>query len=177
VEFRVTADPIDELDVDTIVLSAFVDERPLKGSSGLIDWRICGRLSRMVMEQHFNAERYETLMFPSDGRIRPARVLMIGLGRLGDFDYDVYCQVLGFTIQAMVKMQIINAALPLPGVGLAGLEYGLATERLIEEASFKYRQLKEREAEALITIVAGKHRLREVGAVLNKHGRAQRGAP
>ncbi|MDP8255376.1 MAG: M17 family peptidase N-terminal domain-containing protein [Candidatus Alcyoniella australis] len=172
-----TADPIDALDVETVVLSAFSEERPLKGSSGLIDWRICGRLSRLVMAKRFSAERFETLLFPSEGRIGPSKVIIVGLGPLKEYDFEVYCKVLGYMMQSLVKMNIYEFALPLPGVGLAGLEYTMATERLIEEVMFKYRQRKTRLEDVSVTIVAGRHRLREVGAVLNKHSRAMRDAP
>lgn len=173
-EFKVTAEPIDELTVDTIVLSAFSEERPLKGSSGLIDWRTCGRLSRMIMDRDFGAERFETLLFPSEGRLRPVKVLIIGLGSRADYDFEAYSEVMAYTIQSVANMHVFDFAIPLPGVGLAGLDYSLATKRLIEEVLFKYRDHKERLDDLKVTIVAGSHRLREIGAVLNKHARSQR---
>jgi hypothetical protein len=33
---------------ETLVLPFFSDERPLRGAAGLCDWRLCGRLSRML---------------------------------------------------------------------------------------------------------------------------------
>jgi hypothetical protein len=33
---------------ETLVLPFFADERPLRGAAGLCDWRLCGRLSRLL---------------------------------------------------------------------------------------------------------------------------------
>ena len=38
----------DEVPRDCLVLSVFKDDRPLRGAAGLADWRMCGRLSRLV---------------------------------------------------------------------------------------------------------------------------------
>ena len=38
----------DETARDCLVLPVFKDDRPLRGAAGLADWRLCGRLSRLV---------------------------------------------------------------------------------------------------------------------------------
>ncbi|MDH3842567.1 MAG: hypothetical protein OES69_01410, partial [Myxococcales bacterium] len=39
---------MDELQTELILLPFFEDERPLRGAAGLIDWRLCGALSRRL---------------------------------------------------------------------------------------------------------------------------------
>ena len=40
---------LDQLQTELMVLPFFSDERPLRGATGLIDWRLCGTLSRKLM--------------------------------------------------------------------------------------------------------------------------------
>ncbi len=41
---KILSESIDKTHSDTLVLSFFKDERPLRGANGLIDWRLCGRV-------------------------------------------------------------------------------------------------------------------------------------
>lgn len=40
---------LDELKSEAIALAFFEDERPLRGAMGLLDWRLCGALSRLIL--------------------------------------------------------------------------------------------------------------------------------
>ena len=35
---------------DALVVPVWSDVRPLRGAAGLLDWRLCGRLSQMIRE-------------------------------------------------------------------------------------------------------------------------------
>ena len=47
----------DEADRDALVLPIFADERPLRGAAGLCDWRLNGRLSRLVRAKRATGTR------------------------------------------------------------------------------------------------------------------------
>ena len=66
---------------EALVLSFFGDERPLRGVAGLCDWRLCGRLSRLLKGGKLSGLRGEvTLMPPPGGRLPFDRLLLFGLG-------------------------------------------------------------------------------------------------
>jgi hypothetical protein len=44
----VSLQSLDRLSVDVLVLGPFENERPLRGAAGYCDWRLNGRLSRML---------------------------------------------------------------------------------------------------------------------------------
>ena len=68
-------------DLDALVISFFGDERPLRGVAGLCDWRLCGRLSRLLRAGRMSGLRGEvTLMPPPGGRLPFGRLLLFGLG-------------------------------------------------------------------------------------------------
>ncbi|HMK71888.1 MAG TPA: M17 family peptidase N-terminal domain-containing protein [Myxococcaceae bacterium] len=67
--------------VDTLCLFVAEDERPLAGAAGLTDWRLCGRLSRLLVEGFFTGAADDSVLLPSAGRIGPGRIVVFGLGR------------------------------------------------------------------------------------------------
>jgi hypothetical protein len=56
------------------------DERPFSGALGLVDWRLCGALSRVVKSGFFHAAPSERLLLPTDGRVNAGRIFVVGLG-------------------------------------------------------------------------------------------------
>ncbi len=65
------------IDADCAVLSAFEDQRPLRGGVGLVDWRLCGRLSQLLQRELLGAH---WVLLPSEGRLRVPRVLVGAMG-------------------------------------------------------------------------------------------------
>lgn len=77
-------DALDPLPVDTLCLFVTEDERPLTGAAGYVDWRLCGQLSRLLVDGFFKGARGESLLLPSNGRIGAPRVVILGLGPGGE---------------------------------------------------------------------------------------------
>src|SRR5262249_60449693 len=78
-----TLESLDPLPVDTVCLFVPEDERPLTGAAGYVDWRLCGQLSRLLVDGFFKGSRGESLLLPSNGRIGGPRGVVVGLGRGG----------------------------------------------------------------------------------------------
>jgi hypothetical protein len=70
----------DQVKSGDLVLSLFSDERPLRGAAGLADWRLCGRLSRLLKHRRLSGEGGETLMLPPGRRLPFVRLIIFGLG-------------------------------------------------------------------------------------------------
>jgi Cytosol aminopeptidase family, N-terminal domain len=78
---------LDTLDVDALALLVG-PERPLQGLAGLVDWRLCGTLSRALAGGLYGGAPGEALLVPTGGRLPASRVVAIGLptpNRTGDF--------------------------------------------------------------------------------------------
>jgi len=76
----------DEADRDALLLPFFADERPLRGAAGLADWRLCGRLSRLIRAGRASGERGETVMMPPGRRLPFRRLILFGLGDSKGYD-------------------------------------------------------------------------------------------
>ncbi len=76
---------VDLQECELLVTGFFQDERPLKGTSGLIDWRLNGTISELVKEGRISGEWQETTLIPSQGRVIPPLILFLGLGKIRDY--------------------------------------------------------------------------------------------
>jgi leucyl aminopeptidase len=71
---------LDGLDVDTLVVLVTQDQRPLQGAAGLLDWRLCGYLSGLLVEHAATGRVGEYVLTHPFGRVPVTRVLLVGVG-------------------------------------------------------------------------------------------------
>jgi len=113
-----TLDALDPLPVDTVCLFVSEDERPLGGAAGFVDWRLCGQLSRLLVDGFFKGTRGESLLLPSNGRIRPPRLVVLGLGPGGEALHPgVLRTALSQAADVLNRARVDSVALELPGRG------------------------------------------------------------
>jgi hypothetical protein len=105
----------DESARDCLVLPVFKDDRPLRGAAGLADWRLCGRLSRLVKANRATAEAGETLLLPPGRRLRFSRVLWFGLGDAKGYTDDRFRRDLKWILGVVMKAAVNDWSLQLPG--------------------------------------------------------------
>ncbi|WP_373049377.1 M17 family peptidase N-terminal domain-containing protein [Vulgatibacter sp.] len=73
-------DGLDGLGVPDLVAFVAEDERPLRGLAGLVDWRLCGALTRQVKAEHFAGRAGDALLTVSGGRLPAGRIFLFGVG-------------------------------------------------------------------------------------------------
>ncbi len=73
---------IERLQDEPIVLSLFEERMPIHGYPGVIDWELCGELSRLIAGRMFeNKERSRMLLYLKEQCNHGRKVLVYGLGR------------------------------------------------------------------------------------------------
>ncbi|OGQ07259.1 MAG: hypothetical protein A3G32_04605 [Deltaproteobacteria bacterium RIFCSPLOWO2_12_FULL_40_28] len=76
----------DKIPVDCAVVTAFSNHIPLTGNAALLDWRLNGRISRLIMDGRFKGGFQEAMLLPSEGRVKPPLIMVFGLGSSGQFN-------------------------------------------------------------------------------------------
>jgi len=127
----VSETPIEKQRGDTIVLSFFEDERPLKGASGILDWELRGVFSRLLAERKLRGSFGETAMFFSTKRQYCYLYLLFGLGSTRDYTYHRLMGIAGIIAETLVKLGRREFIMTLPGSHLCELAYPRATEVLV----------------------------------------------
>jgi len=76
---------------DILVLAFFHDERPLRGAAGIADWRLCGRLTRLIKSGKMAGRKGEVMLLPPAARrLTFPRLLLFGLGPSEGYDEARY---------------------------------------------------------------------------------------
>lgn len=78
---RSSVSNLDTLDPDVdVVLGLLVDDRPLAGLAGWLDWRLGGELSRCMQSKLCTGQIGEQVLLSCRGRIGAERLFVFGLG-------------------------------------------------------------------------------------------------
>ena len=127
-----SSDSIDVQECDLIVTGFFLDERPLRGASGWIDWRLNGRLSRFILAKRLSGEWKETTLVPSEGRLVAPLILLIGLGRVKEYGPFRLRELSAHLIMTLQGIQVPNICLAFPCEGTYSIDCGKTAEVLVE---------------------------------------------
>ena len=120
-----------------LVLSAFADERPLRGAAGLADWRLCGRLSALLKRQRFTGTGGETLMIPPGRRLPFSRILVFGLGERRGYSEKRYVEDVRWIRDVLAKAGASRYAVQPPGRATGLIAARQALQIWIDEADEK----------------------------------------
>ncbi len=119
---------LDELRVEALCLPFFEDERPFRGASGLLDWRLRGQLSKLRIRGRIRGRAGERVLLPGRPLTSFDKVFLVGVGPRDAFD-DARGEAVCVEMLAILDAcRARTAAIVLPGRAL-----GIATaERAIE---------------------------------------------
>jgi hypothetical protein len=104
---------------EALVLPFFSDERPLRGAAGLCDWRLCGRLSRMLQTDKVAGVWSETTLYPPRvgglARLPFPRLVMFGLGESAAFNEAQAREAAQRILETVGRLGLKRWALTPPG--------------------------------------------------------------
>jgi hypothetical protein len=111
----ISLEGLDSLEgVDALCLFVGEDDRPLPGSAGYVDWRLCGALSRVLQSGFFVGAREDSLLLPTDGRLRVPRIFVMGLGQRRGLEGRCLGEALAHAGGVLTRARVETVALELP---------------------------------------------------------------
>jgi hypothetical protein len=119
---------VDAQECDVLVTGFFGDERPLKGSSGWIDWRFNGMLSQLLIEKKLTGDWKEATLIPSQERILPRMILLLGLGEVKKYSYLRLRELSPYLLDTLRKLGWLNVCLSFP----YGESYHVDCKKIVE---------------------------------------------
>ena len=123
---------IDVQACEILVTGFFEDERPLRGSSGWVDWRLNGVLSRYLIEKRLTGTWKETILIPSQGRILPSLILLIGLGKMREYSTLHLREIFPYLLTTLKRLNVSKICFSLPEDEEHQVEPGKLAEVLME---------------------------------------------
>ncbi|MEE9386494.1 MAG: M17 family peptidase N-terminal domain-containing protein [Nannocystaceae bacterium] len=73
---------------DVVVVPVFMDERPLLGMAGYLDWRLCGKLSQILRRGLCTARAGEQVLTCGFASVPFRRLVLLGMGHSGRLDRE-----------------------------------------------------------------------------------------
>ncbi|MBP9013588.1 MAG: hypothetical protein KBG22_08260 [Smithella sp.] len=114
-----------------LALGIFADEKPPRGICGFIDWRLNGFISRAIKEKRIQGELEEKIIIPFPARIGSEMLLLIGLGKVAELDYDKIYNTAYNIAQTIDKIGLDSFAFDLHGDGRSRLVTSNIMEAMI----------------------------------------------
>ncbi len=107
---------LDSVKSDALCLCLYREDWPLRGTPGLVDWRVCGHLSRQREAGWITCDEGEVVLMPLAPRLPCDKLLIVGMGEadagLGD---DRLRAGLHLMFETLQRMRVHANVLQLPG--------------------------------------------------------------
>jgi hypothetical protein len=123
---------LDLLGTEVLVACIAEDERPPHGVAGLVDYRLAGRLSRLIREGFATGRRSEVLLLPGKPRLPFDKVVLFGVGPRSTFDETGYRSVIDEMLRTLEGLRARTAVVELPGRHFAAISPERAADILLE---------------------------------------------
>ena len=123
-QLRFTLPQLRKLDLsgtEVLVCAIAEGERPPRGVAGLVDWRVVGRISRLVAGGFVHGALGGTLVLPGRPELPFDKVLLFGVGSARDFSEQVFRKVVEKVLSTLEGLKARTAVVELPGRHFDGI--------------------------------------------------------
>lgn len=104
---------LDQMKAEAICLPLPQDERPLRGILGLIDWRLCARISKLIEGGRISGQISELLLMPARPKLSFDKLFLYGVGDK-NVEPNEFDRAVNGLLRALAKARIRSAAIALP---------------------------------------------------------------
>ncbi|MCS6798796.1 MAG: hypothetical protein NZ898_09735 [Myxococcota bacterium] len=113
--FPVEPAGLDGLRTEAFAAAFFEDDLPFAGALGLVDWRLAGALSRLVIRGRLVGRRGERWLLPGRPRLGVDRLLVVGLGAREEASEASLREATRELVEVLGRMGVRSFACALPG--------------------------------------------------------------
>ena len=106
---------LDLASAELLACCIWSDVRPVRGTAGLLDFRLAGRLSSLLRESFVSGARGEVLMVPGRPSLPFEKVMVFGLGPRPGFSDLVCTDAVKHMSRALEQLRVVRAVVELPG--------------------------------------------------------------
>ena len=131
-DIRVTKGSITETKSDALIVNLFEGVTSPGGATGAVDKALGGMISRLIAEKEISGKLMDTTLIHTNGKIAPARVLVIGLGKSKDFDLRIIRKVAGAAAKFLKGRGVSAATTIVHGAGIGGIDTKYAARAVVE---------------------------------------------
>jgi len=86
--------PADRLEAESVVAFYFSDKKLLEGPAALLDWRLDGQLTRMLLSGDVLGKAGEHVMLQNNGKLKSDWVLFVGGGQWAGLSEETHASLI-----------------------------------------------------------------------------------
>ena len=131
-EVKVVAGDITKIKAGAAIVNLFEGvERP-GGATGAVDQALDGAITKLISEGEIKGKLNEITLIHAMGKIEPARVIVVGLGKQEKFTMDSIRSVAAESCKFLRKLGVNRVATIVHGAGIGGMAPEKAAQALTE---------------------------------------------
>lgn len=145
----VTGD-ITKIATDAIIINLFEGTKQPGGATAAVDKALGGTISKMIKGGEIKGKQGETTLIHTFGKIKAAKVLVLGLGKKDDLNANVIRNVTAEACRYLKKASVKEAATTVHGAGAGGIDPEKAAQAITEGAmlgTYTFRKHKSKKDE------------------------------
>lgn len=108
---------LDTLDAEVLVASVYEDVRPVRGVAGLCDWRLGGRIARLMRAGFVTGREGEVVMIPGKPQLSLDKLLLVGVGPRASMGRARVEAFVSLAVDRLTRLRARSAVVELPGRG------------------------------------------------------------
>ena len=120
---------------EVLAACIFEDERPFQGVAGLVDFRLAGRVSNLMLRGDLIGKLGDVALLPGKPRLSFDKVLLFGAGPLPELNDRVFGLVVERMLETLSGLRARSAVVELPGRHADAIEPDRAADLLLERAA------------------------------------------
>jgi hypothetical protein len=125
-------DLLDDVECEALAVPFFQDERPLRGVLGMVDWRLCGFLSRMIIRGRIHGFLGEAVLVPGRPHLNVDKLFLFGLGPEKSLSEELAEQITEQMLSTLATAAARTSALTLPGRAAESISPARAMEIFLQ---------------------------------------------
>lgn len=146
--------PIERARADLAIVCFASTDRPLRGAAGRADWRLCGRLSKLIAQGRVAGHAGEAVLLPGGGGLRAPLLLALGLGPGASLGPAAAAAFARDAVARGLALRASTLALALPPGELGDLALRLRLEAVVTGAGDALAARRESRPVTLLLLAA-----------------------
>jgi len=129
---EVIREDVTRVKTPALIVNLFEGVRSPGGATGAVDRALDGAISRLISEGEVKGKKEELNLIHTFGRLPADRVLVLGLGKSGEFNQDTVRQLMAQACRYLRGHGIKEAATIAHGAGIAGMDAESSARAIVE---------------------------------------------
>ncbi len=117
---------------DFLIINLFEGVKMPGGATGAIDKALDGAITAMIKNGELTGKLGEIVVFPTLGKLKVNKILVVGLGKQEKFDLEQIRKASGSVAQALKKTKAKTVGTIVHGAGIGGIDPELCARALVE---------------------------------------------